>query len=115
MASHNANTATLKQWEPFIGAETLPDASAFVETARTKLTGLKAKVQTELQKKQKDPNADAELSQFEALSAELASLKADTDSYNAAVTVFTKKAKDYVANLSKSDVNSIRLGEGARD
>jgi wobble nucleotide-excising tRNase len=110
VSSHNANTATLNQWEPFIGAETLlPDASAFVETARTKLTGLKAKVQTELQKKQKDPNADADLSQFEALSAELASLKADIVSYNAAVTAFTKKAKDYVANLPKSDVNSIRL------
>ena len=106
---HNANTATLKQWEPFIGEETLPDASAFVETARTKLTGLKAKVQTELQKKQKDPNADADLSQFEAFSAELASLKADIVSYNFVVTAFTKKANDYVANLPKSDVNSIRL------
>jgi len=109
VSSHNANTATLKQWEPFIGAETLPDASAFVEAARTKLTGLKTKVQTELQKKQKDPNANADLLQFEALSAELASLKADVVSYNAAVTAFTKKAKDYVANLPKSDVNSIRL------
>lgn len=109
VSSHNAHTATLKQWEPFIGAETLPDAPTFVEPARTKLTGLKAKVQAELQKKQKDPNADADLSQFEALSAELASLKADIDSYNAAVTAFTKKAKDYVANLPKSDVNSIRL------
>lgn len=86
-----------------------PDASAFVATARTKLTGLKAKVQTELQRKQKDPNADADLLQFEALSAELSSLKADIVSYNATVTVFTKKAKDYVTNLPKSDVNSIRL------
>ena len=108
MSSHNANTTKFKAWEPFIGAETLLDEPAFVETARTKFTGLKAKVQTELQKKQKDPNADADLSQFEALSAELASLKADIDSYNAAVTAFTKKAKDYVANLPKSDLNSIR-------
>ena len=70
---------------------------------------MKAKIQTELQKKQKDPNADADLSQFEALSEELSSLKADIVSYNSAVTAFTKKAKDYVANLLKSDVNSIRL------
>ncbi len=109
VSSHNANTATLKQWEPFIGAETLPDASAFVETARTKLTGFKAKVQIELQKKQKDPDADPDLSKFAALSAGLASLKADIDAYNAAVTAFSKKAKDYVANLPKSDVYSIRL------
>ena len=109
VSSHNANTATLKQWEPFIGAEILPDASAFVETARAKLTGLKAKVQTELQKKQKDPNAAADLSQFEALSAELASLKADIVSYNAAVMALTKKAKDYVEDLPKSDVKSIRF------
>jgi len=108
-SSHYANTAMLKQWQQFIGAETLPDASAFVETVRTKLTGLKAKVQTELQKKQKDPNADADLLQFEALLAELASLKAYIVLYNAAVTAFIKKAKDYVANLPKSDVNSIRL------
>ena len=106
---HNSNTTTLKQWEPFIAAAILPDASAFVETARAKLTDLKTEVQTELQKKQKDPNADADLSQFEALSAELASLKADVVSYNAAVTAFINMAKDYVANLPKSDVNSIRL------
>lgn len=109
VSSHNANSSTLRQWEPFIGTETLPDVSAFVETRRAKLAGLKAKVQAELQRKQKDPNEDADLSQFDALSEELASLKEAIVSYNDAVTEFTKKAKDHVANLPKSDVNSIRL------
>jgi len=108
VSSHNANTAALKQWGPFIGVETLPDVSAFVETARSKITALKAKVQTELQKKQKDPNASVDLPQFEALSEELASLEANVDSYNAGLTAFTDKAKAYVANLPKSDVDSIR-------
>ena len=108
-SSHNANRVMLKQWEPFIGAQTLPDAAAIVEAARTKLTDLKGKVQAELEKKQKDPNADADLSQFDVLSVELASLKADVDAYNGAVTAFIEKAKAYLVNLPKSDVDSIRL------
>jgi len=106
---HNANIAILKQWEPFIGQETLLDIVGSVDAFRPTLTGLKAKVQAELDKKQKDPNADADLSQFDALAAELASLKTAVESYNTAVTAFTEKAKNYVANLPKSDVPSIRV------
>jgi hypothetical protein len=106
---HNANIAILKQWEPFIGQETLLDVVGSVDAFRPTLTGLKAKVQAELDKKQKDPNADADLSQFDALAAELASLKTAVESYNTAVTAFTEKAKNYVANLPKSDVPSIRV------
>ena len=71
VSSHNANTATVRQWEPFIGAEVLPDTSAFVETARTKLTASKSKVLAELEKKQRDPNADCDLSQFDTMAAAL--------------------------------------------
>ena len=106
---HNANIATLKQWEPFIGSDALPDVSGSVDAFRPTLTGLKDKVQGELDKKQKDPNADADLSQFDALAAELAALKTAVESYNAAVAAFTEKAKNYVANLPKSDVASIRI------
>jgi len=106
---HNANIAILKQWEPFIGQETLLDAVGFVDAFRPTLTGLKAKVQAELDKKQKDPNADADLSHFDVFAVELASLKTAVESYNTAVTAFTEKAKNYVANLPKSDVPSIRL------
>ncbi|MBZ0169455.1 hypothetical protein MELA_01771 [Candidatus Methylomirabilis lanthanidiphila] len=106
---HNANIATLRQWEPFIGVETLPAVSATAETLRPKLTELKAKIQSELDKKQKDPNADAELPQFDALTAELASIKMAVESYNTAVTAFTEKAKNCVASLPKSDVPSIRI------
>jgi len=108
VSSHNANTATLKQWEPFIGAETLPDATAIVEATRTKLTDLKAKVQTELEKKQKDPNADADLSHFDTMASELDSLKDSVETYNKAVAAFTEKAKTYATNLAKSDIDSIR-------
>ena len=108
VSSHNANRTTLKQWEPFIAAETFPDATVIVEATRTRLTGLKAKVQAELEKKQKDPNADADLSQFDAMASELASLKASVETYNKAVVAFTNKAKTYVSNLLKSDINSIR-------
>ena len=109
VSSHNANIATAKQWEPFIGAEAVPDASAFVETVRTKLTASKARVLAELQKKQKDPNADADLSQFDTMAVELESLKASVESYNKAVVDFTAKAKDYVYKLPKSDVDTLRL------
>ena len=104
---HNTNIAILKQWEPFIGPQTLPDVVGSVDAFRPTLTGLKDKVQGELDRKQKDPNADAELSQFDALAAELASLKMAVESYNTAVTAFTEKAKNYVASLPKSDVASI--------
>ena len=109
VSTHNANTATLKQWELFIGAADLPDAAAFVEASRAKLTSLKAAVQAELEKKQQDPNTEADLSQLDALVADLAALKTDVESYNEAVAAFTEKAKNYVANLPKSDVAAIRL------
>lgn len=109
VSSHNANTVTLKQWEPFLGGETLPDATAIVEANRTKLTVLKARVQAELNKKQKDPNADADVSQFDTMSSELASLKASVETYNNAVVAFTDKVKIYVSNLAKSDISSIQL------
>jgi len=110
VSSHNANTTVVKQWEPFVGASTLlPDASAFVEPARTKLMASKAKVVAELEKKLKDPNADADLSQFDTMAAELESLKTSVETYNKAVADFTAKAKDYVDKLPKSDVDDLRL------
>ena len=109
VSSHNANTTVVKQWEPFVGAYTLLDASVFVETARTKLTASKAKVMAELEKKQKDPNADADLSQFDTMTAELASLKTTVEMYNKAIANFTAKAKNYVDNLPKADVDVLRL------
>lgn len=110
VSSHNANTATVKQWEPFISTWVLlPDASAFVETARTKLTASKVKVLAELEKKRKDPTADADLSRFDTMAAELESLKTSVESYNKAVADFTAKTRDYVDKLPKSDVDALRL------
>jgi len=108
VSSHNANTATLRQWEPFIGVEALPDAAAIVDATRTKLSDLKAKVQTELEKKQKDPNADADLSQFDAMASGVAALNTSVETYNKAVAALNDKAKTYVSNLPKSDINSLR-------
>ena len=108
VSAHNANIAILKQWELFIGPETLPDVVGSVDAFRPTLTGLKAKVQGELDKKQKDPNADADLLHFDVFAVELAALKTVVESYNAGVAAFTEKAKQYVANLPKSDVASIR-------
>ena len=108
VSAHNANFATLKQWEPYIGAEALPEIAATVETFRPKLTGLKAVVQGELEKKQKDPNADADLPKFDTLAAELDAMTTAVAEYNSAVAAFNEKAKQYVANLPKSDVASIR-------
>jgi len=108
VSSHNANLATLKQWDQYIGVEALPDIAGSVVTFRPKLSALKAVVQGELEKKQKDPNADADLLHFDTFAAELAALKTVVESYNAAIAAFTEKAKQYVVNLPKSDVASIR-------
>ncbi len=109
VSTHNANLIKFKEWEPFIGAEILPDIARFVEEFRTKLTDLKAKIQTELEKKHKDPNADVELSIFDTMNSELSDIKTAVESYNNAVIAFTNKAKDYLANLPKSDIPSIKL------
>lgn len=108
VSAHNANIAMLKQWEPFIGPETLPDVVGSVDAFRPTLTGLKDKVQGELDKKQKDPNADAALPHFDAFDVELAALKTVVEAYNSAVAAFTEKAKQHVENLQRSDVASIR-------
>ena len=108
VSTHNANLATLRQWEPYLGSIALPDVAATVEECRASLAELKDTVVSELEKKQKDPNADADLSHFDALSTELAALKTGVQAYNAAVTAFSEKAKQCVADLPKSDVASIR-------
>lgn len=105
---HNANTAAMKQWEPFVGVLTLPDVSAIVEGCRVRLGELKAKSQGEFDKKLKDPNVDVDLSFLEGLSAELISLNATVDAYNATVAAFTAKTKDFIDNLPKSDADSLR-------
>ena len=108
ISSHNANTATIRQWDPYIGVEVLPDAAVFVEEARKKLTASKAKVLAELEKKQKDPNSDCDFSQFDVLAAELRALSALVEAYNEAVAKFATKAKDYLDKLPKSDIDALR-------
>jgi len=108
VSTHNANLATLRQWEPYIGVITLPDIIVIVEKSRSILSKLKGKVQSELEKKQKDPNIKADLSQFDAFSAELTEVKTAIQIYNSAVVAFSEKAKEYVATLPKADVSSIQ-------
>lgn len=107
-STQNANLAKLRQWEPYLGPIALPDSAATVEQHRAVLAEMKNQVQSQLEKKQKDPNADADVSQFNALSTELGGLKTAVETYNRAVVTFTDKAKQYIANLPKSDVDSIR-------
>lgn len=108
VATYNANLAVLRQWEPYLGAIGLPDAASTVQKFRADLAKLKIKVISELEKKQKDPNADADLSLFDALSTQLAALKTAIQAYNAAVIALSEKAKQHVADLPKSDIASIR-------
>lgn len=108
VSTHNANLATLHQWERYLGAIGLPDFAVTVENCRDSLAALKRNVQSELDKKQKDPNTDADLTQFEAFATELATLNTAIKTYNEAVITFTERAKQYVANLPKSDVATIR-------
>lgn len=108
ISSHNANSATIRQWDPYIGAEILPDASIFVEEARKKLTASKAKVMDKLDRKQKDPNSDCELSQFGILTSELKALSESIDAYNETVVRLATKTKDYLDKLPKSDIDTLR-------
>jgi wobble nucleotide-excising tRNase len=107
VSTHNANLATFSRWEPHIGVFGLPDIATTVEKCRATVADLKSMVLSELQKKQKDPNIDLDLSLLDALSTGLAALKSDVQLYNKAITAFTEKAEQYVANLPKSDVASI--------
>jgi len=106
---HNANTAIVNQWEPFIGSKALPDGSTFEKTARTTLPGSKALVLAELEKKQNDPNSDADFSHLDMMAAQLESLKTEVEAYNKTVADLTEEAKDYVDKLPKSDVDTLRL------
>lgn len=108
VSTHNANLATVRQWEPYRDVVGLSDIATTVEKCRAKLVDHKIKIQSELESKQKDPNHHADLSQFDALAAELGALKAAVEEYNIEITAFTERAKQYIANLPKSDVASIR-------
>ncbi len=108
VSAHNANLATLRQWQPYLGGIVLPNLAVAVEDKRSRLTELKRHVKSELETKQKDPSTNAVLSQFDALSTEIGALKTVIEGYNNAVAAFTESAKQYVANLPKSDVASIQ-------
>jgi wobble nucleotide-excising tRNase len=108
VSTHNANLATVHQWEPYLGVVGLSDIAATVEKRRARLAELKRTVQSELEKKQKDPNSGADLSQLDALAAELAALNTEVEAYNTAVSAFAEKANQHVANLPQSDVAAIR-------
>jgi wobble nucleotide-excising tRNase len=108
VSSHNANTATVNKWEPYIGVHTLPDASAFVGEARKKLNVSKTSVFGELDKKQKDPNYDCDTSLFDDFAEHLKNLSASVDAYNDSVSSFAAKTKDYIDKLPKSDVDTLR-------
>ena len=108
VSTHNANLAMVRQWEPYLGVVGLSDIDATVEAFRARLVGLKNKVQSYLEGKQKDPDHNADLSQFYAFSTELGTLKSALEEYNNEVTALTKKTKQYVADLPKSDIASIR-------
>jgi len=107
ISSYNANTATVRQWDLYIGAVVLPDASVFVEEARKKLKASRTKVLAELEKKQKDPNSDCDLSQFDIVAAGLKALSASVEAYNEAIAKFVTKAKDYLDKLPKSDIDAL--------
>jgi len=108
VSTHNANLTTVRQWESFLGAIGLPNVAAKVEKYRAGLTQLKDIVQSELVKKQKDPNVDADLPHFDTFVSELAGLRSEIETYNTSVVDFTERSKHYVANLPKSDSASIR-------
>lgn len=108
ISTHNANTGILRQWEPYIDLGTLPDISESVESVRTNLRRLKTTVQAELEKKQKDPNSVADLSQFAALEKEISDLKINVDTYNNSVVAITGKARTYIEDLPRSDADALR-------
>jgi len=107
VSTHNFNLSTIRQWEPYVGSLTLPDLAGTVDESRAQCAILKDAVRVELEKKQTDPNGDADLSQFDAFADELAALKAAVEHYNAEVTQATEKAKRYLAELPKSDIAAI--------
>lgn len=108
VSTHNANLATVRQWEPYLGVVGLSDMDATVEASRARLVELKNEVQSDMEGKQKDPSHNANLSQFDAFATELGTLKSALEEYNNEVATFTEKAKQYVADLPKSDIASIR-------
>lgn len=108
VSAHNANPATLRQWQPYLGAIVLPDLAATIESERSRLVELKSLVKSELEAKQRDPSTNANLSHFDALTAGLGALKSAIEGYNTSVTAFADSAKQYVSNLPKSDIASIQ-------
>ncbi len=115
VSAHNANLATCRQWEPYLGATALPDLAAQVDRSRPCLADLKGKVQSELEKKQKDPTTGADVSPFDGLVTELERLKGTVEAYNAAASAFIDKANRYLASLPKSDVAALQAALARED
>lgn len=108
VSTHNANTTSIKQWEPYVGPTILPDVVSAVEIHRAKMTKLKASALAGLEKRQKDPNTDIDLEPFDELTGELQAFRTTIDAYNNAISSLSTATKDFLAKLPKSELDSIR-------
>lgn len=109
VSGHHANTTAVKQWEAFVGAAAFSDIPAAVDDCRTRLAELKTKAQAQLERKEKDPHLDIDLSSLDTLASKIAGLKSIILGYNEAASAFNAKARDFIANLPKTDLSSIQL------
>ncbi len=105
---HHANTTITKQWEQFIGVHSLPDAVLFIDASRDRLKILKSDIQIELEKKKKNLDANIDIALFDDMSVGLNSLKESVAAYNESISAFMEKTRNYVANLPKSDIDTLR-------
>lgn len=105
---HHANNGITKQWEPYIGMDCLLDDIAFIYASRDRLKILKNNIQSELENKKKNLDANIDITLFDDMSAELISLKESIAAYNKSVFTFTEKTKTYLTNLPKSDIDTLR-------
>lgn len=105
--TNTANVATIKQWASFMEVKPLPDIFP-VGSLRSRLKVLKTKIEAEIERKQKDPNLEVDLSPLDELSELLIAQKNAIEEYNAIVTVFNDKMKTFVANLPASGIDELK-------
>lgn len=105
---YHSNVAKIKKWEPFIGIAEFQDASDIVEKFRVHLIELKSKTQAEIEKKQKDPNAEVSLLIVDRLGKELLNLKDALNNYNLSIIQYDSNIENFIQNLPKIGLESLK-------
>jgi len=112
VATHNANSTALTQWQPHIGEQDLPEVEAQASEFLPRINDARDDLLAGLESKLSDPSVTCDMGLFSALTGVIDEVNAFVAEYNVSVAAIEALATKHVEELPESEVAEIleRLG-----